>query len=504
MTPPNPSATTRATDSADVRHSWHPFTQMREYLDSPRIHIARAKGCWLFDAGGNRYFDGTASLWTNVHGHGDPDLDAALRNQLDQVAHTTLLGINHPQAAALAEELAALTDGKLSRCFFSDNGSNAVEIALKLSFQYWQLTGKPKKRGVIGLTGGYHGDTFGTMAVGDSGGFHARFAPWLFPAKHLPAPVHVECAGKVVHSDATQSLAALDTLLAAEANRTACVILEPRVQGAAGMVQQPPGFVAAVAERCHRAGVHLILDEVFTAFGRLGALTACSVVGQAFQPAGSPDFPVRCSERATGKSPEPADKNVCPTSKQAFEGVTPDFLCLAKGLSGGYLPLAATLTSDAIHDAFLGTFSEQRAFYHGHTFSGNPLACAVARASLAKLRPLLASGRVAETIATLGNELESHFANHPNSAELRQLGLTGAIDLVPRDRNRRWPVDLRVGFQVALGARKHGLVIRPLGDSVLIVPPIVATTDDVRHLARALHAAMDEVLPDLESAAVPR
>ena len=504
----NRSSSSNATDAADVRHSWHPFTQMREYLDNPRLHIARAKGCWLFDTDGNRYFDGTASLWTNVHGHGDPGLDGALRAQLDQVAHSTLLGINHPQAAALAEELAMLTDGKLNRCFFSDNGSNAVEIALKLSFQYWQLTGKPEKRGVIGLTGGYHGDTFGTMAVGDSGGFHERFAPWLFPAKHIPAPVHVECAGKAVRSDATQSLAALDALLSTEAQRTACLIMEPRVQGAAGMVQQPPGFVAAVAERCRRAGVHLILDEVFTAFGRLGALTACSAVGQVFQPAGAPDstlarnvgVPVRCSERATGKSPEPADKNVCPTS----EGVTPDFLCLAKGLSAGYVPLAATLTSEAVHDAFLGTFSQQRAFYHGHTFSGNPLACAVARASLAKLRPLLASGRVAETIGALGNELETHFANHPNVAEVRQLGLTGAIDLAPRDRNRVWPADLRAGFQVSLVARKHGLVIRPLGDSMLIVPPIVATPDEVRHLARALHAALDEVLPTLEPAAVPR
>ncbi|HEU5071971.1 MAG TPA: aminotransferase class III-fold pyridoxal phosphate-dependent enzyme [Verrucomicrobiae bacterium] len=480
-----------AVDAADVRHSWHPFTQMREYLDHPRLHIARAKSCWLFDTDGNRYFDGTASLWTNVHGHGDPDLDAALRAQLDQVAHTTLLGINHPQAAALAEELATLTNGKLSRCFFSDNGSNAVEIALKLSFQYWQLTGKPEKRGVIGLTGGYHGDTFGTMAVGDSGGFHERFAPWLFPAKHIPAPIHVECAGKVVRSDASQSLAALDALLAAEADRTACLILEPRVQGAAGMVQQPPGFVAAVAERCRRAGVHLILDEVFTGFGRLGALTACS--GTGVPPV---QFDSHPSEAARKANASPDRQDACPT--------TPDFLCLAKGLSAGYVPLAATLTRDTIHDAFLGSFSQQRAFYHGHTFSGNPLACAVARASLAKLRPLLASGRVAETIATLGAELESHFAGHPNVAEVRQLGLTGAIDLVPRDRNRRWPADLRAGFQVTLAARKHGLVIRPLADSVLIVPPVVATPDEVRHLARALHAALDDVLPSLESAAVPR
>jgi adenosylmethionine-8-amino-7-oxononanoate aminotransferase len=487
MKPTNQPISTAATDAADVRHSWHPFTQMREYLDHSRLHVARAKGCWLFDAEGNRYFDGTASLWTNVHGHGDPDLDAALRAQLDQVAHTTLLGLNHPPAAALAEELATLTDGELSRCFFSDNGSNAVEIALKLSFQYWQRTGKPEKRGVIGLTGGYHGDTFGAMAVGDSGGFHERFAPWLFPAKHVPAPVHVECAGKVIRSDISDSLAALDALLATEADRTACLIMEPRVQGAAGMVQQPPGFVAAVAERCRRAGVHLILDEVFTGFGRLGALTACST---------EPTIP----RASNSLSPSEGER----AGVRGSSAVVPDFLCLAKGLSGGYVPLAATLTSEAIHDAFLGSFSEQRAFYHGHTFSGNPLACAVARVSLAKLRSLLVSGRVAETIATLGTELESHFANHPHVAEVRQLGLTGAIDLVPRDRNRHWPVDLRVGFQVSLAARKHGLIIRPLGDSLLIVPPIVATPDEVRHLARALHAALDEVLPGLESAAVPR
>jgi adenosylmethionine-8-amino-7-oxononanoate aminotransferase len=495
MMPTNQATPNSATDAADLRHSWHPFTQMREYLDHPRLHIARAKGCWLFDAAGNRYFDGTASLWTNVHGHGDPDLDAALRAQLDQVAHTTLLGLNHPQAAALAEELATLTDGKLSRCFFSDNGSNAVEIALKLSFQYWQLTGKPEKRGVIGLTGGYHGDTFGTMAVGDSGGFHERFAPWLFPAKHIPAPLHVECAGKTVRSDVTQSLAALDTLLAAEADRTACLIMEPRVQGAAGMVQQPPGFVAAVAERCRRAGVHLILDEVFTGFGRLGALTACST---------EPSLSMNHVAADVSPLHLTPDWKLAPTDVGCYgSGVVPDFLCLAKGLSGGYVPLAATLTSEAIHDAFLGTFSQQRAFYHGHTFSGNPLACAVARASLAKLRPLLASGRVNETIAAFGMELESHYVSHPNVAEVRQLGLTGAIDLVPRVRNHHWPVDLRVGFQVSLAARKYGLVIRPLGDSLLIVPPIVATPDEVRHLARALHAALDDVLPGLESAAVP-
>jgi adenosylmethionine-8-amino-7-oxononanoate aminotransferase len=431
---------------------------MREYQDNPRLHLVRGEGSWLIDGEGKRYLDGNASVWTNVHGHNDPDLNRALREQLDKVAHVTILGLNHPIATELAEDLAGLTNGALPRCFYTDNGSNAVEVALKLSFQYWQLAGQEAKRGVISMEGAYHGDTFGTMAVGERSEFHRRFNPWLFAAQTFPSPVHSECAGQVGHSDASASLAALKIILERDAATTACLILEPRVQGAAGMVQQPAGFVKAVDALCRQYHVHLILDEVFTGFGRVGALTVSEL-----------------------------------------EGVVPDFLCLAKGLAAGYLPLAATLTSENIYQAFLGAFSEGKTFFHGHTFSGNPLGCAVARASLRKLKPMLASGQVAERASLLGREMEAAFAGHAHVRTFRQLGLTGSVEFKPASTDR-WPTDTRAGYRVALAARRHSLVIRPLGDSILFVPPISIQADEVKHLVRAVRLAMDDTLSSLPTA----
>lgn len=454
---PAPSRLTDAIDLADSKHAWHPFTQMKEYQANPRLHLVRGEGSWLIDSEGRRYLDGNASVWTNVHGHNDPDLNAALEKQLHQLAHVTLLGLNHPVATELAEELAGLTNGLLPRCFFTDNGSNAVEVALKLSFQFWQLTGRPEKRGVISMSGAYHGDTFGTMSVGDNRTFHKRFSPWLFPSQMFEAPRHEECAGKIKFSDATQSLQALENILKSQASQTASLILEPRVQGAAGMHQQPAGFIKAVAQLCQQYDVHLILDEVFTGFGRLGSLTACTE-----------------------------------------EGVAPDFLCLAKGLAAGYLPLAATLTSEKIYEAFQGEFSEGRTFFHGHTFSGNPLGCAVALASLKKLRPMISSGQIAERAQQLGDEIQKNFSDHPNIASYRQYGLTGAVDFKPADTSAKsWTVDMRVGYQIALAARRHGLVIRPLGDSILFVPPISIQSSEVTHLVQAVRRAMDDVIPNL-------
>ena len=444
-------------DAADRRFGWHPFTQMREYQDNPRLHLVRGEGNWLFDDEGKRYLDGNASVWTNVHGHNDADLNRALKAQLEKVAHVTLLGLNHPIATELAEDLAGLTGGALPRCLYTDNGSNAVEVALKLSFQYWQLVGLEAKRGVISMEGAYHGDTFGTMSVGERSEFHRRFNPWLFAAQNFPAPIHSECASKVGHSDATASLSALKTLLERDAATTACVILEPRVQGAAGMVQQPAGFVKAVAALCRQYGVHLILDEVFTGFGRAGALTVSEL-----------------------------------------EGVVPDFLCLAKGLAAGYLPLAATLTSEKIYEVFLGKFSEGKTFFHGHTFSGNPLGCAVARESLRKLKPMLASGQVADRADLLGREMAAAFAGNAHVRTFRQLGLTGSVEFKPAAAER-WPTDSRAGYRVALAARRHGLVIRPLGDSILFVPPISIQADEIKHLVRAVRLAMDEVLPSIST-----
>jgi adenosylmethionine-8-amino-7-oxononanoate aminotransferase len=293
------------------------------------------------------------------------------------------------------------------------------------------------------------------MSVGERSEFHRRFNPWLFAAQTFPAPVHSECAGQVERSDATASLAALQGLLERDGATTACLILEPRVQGAAGMVQQPAGFVKAVADLCRTHGVHLILDEVFTGFGRVGALTVAEI-----------------------------------------DGVVPDFLCLAKGLAAGYLPLAATLTSEQVYAAFIGKFSEERTFFHGHTFSGNPLGCAVARASLRKLKPLLASGQVTARAQLLGQEMQAAFAGHPHARTFRQLGLTGSVEFKPTHADG-WPTDTRAGYQVALAARRHGLVIRPLGDSILFVPPISIQADEVKHLVRAVRLAMDDTLPKL-------
>jgi len=424
---------------------------MAEYAALPRLTIESGKGCWLTGTDGRRYLDANASIWTSTFGHADPDLDAALVAQLGRVAHSTSLGLGNPTTQALAAKLAAISPGQLNRVFFSDNGSNAVEIALKLSFQYWQLNGRPEKRRVLGLEHAYHGDTFGTMAVGDCGGFHARFSPWFFPVDRLPAPVHREAGGVVSASDAQPSLDALTAQLESHAHETAALILEPGLQGAGGMRPLPPGYLRQVAARCREFEVHLILDEVFVGFGRLGSLLRC-----------------------------------------AAEGVEPDFLCLAKGLTAGYLPLAATLTSDAIFEAFLGEIDEWRAFYHGHTFTGNPLAAAVSRCNIEKLEGLIASGALAETITAFGTRIRERCLGHPGFSEVSQVGLAARLSLPAG-----FPVNDRVGMQVALECRRHGVILRPLGDSLLVVPPLIISETELDWLFDGLLAATESVLVGL-------
>lgn len=457
MSEPLPSDT-QAIDDADVRHSWHPFTQMKEYLGFPRIHIARAQGFWLEDTDGHRYLDGNSSLWTNVHGHNDPDLNAALVEQLNNVAHATMLGLNHPAASRLSARLAGLTGNRLQRVFFTDCGAAGVEAAVKLSLQYWQLTGHPERQGIIAMRNAYHGDTFGTMALGDNGAFHERFRPWFFPVDRMPAPVHEECDGRVTRSDSAASLAALDALLEAKGDRTACLVIEPRVQGSGGMLQQPPGFLKEVERRCRRHGVHLILDEIFVGFGRLGHL----LVGEA-------------------------------------EGVHADFICLAKGLTAGYMPLAATLASDAIHEAFLGSYDSCKTFFHGHTFTGNPLACAVALRSLEKLEAHIAAGRLQSGIAAFGRAVREAFEGHPHVRELRQMGFTAAITLSPADPTRRWPANQRSAYRICHECRERGVILRPLGDTLLIVPAPTMPPGEIALVVRTAREAVDALAPTLPS-----
>jgi adenosylmethionine-8-amino-7-oxononanoate aminotransferase len=435
----------------DAIHAWHPFTQASERSIAPPLQVEKGEGSWLFDVEGNRYFDGTASLWTNVRGHNDPALKEALRNQLDDLAHSTFIGHSHPSATRLARKLAEIAPEKTSVTFFSDNGSCAVEIALKMSFQYWQLVGQPEKQKVAAMEGAYHGDTFGAMSVGGKGSFTNRFQAWCFEVDRFPHPICRESAGIVHESDASESLAVIKALLERDGPRLAAVVLEPSVQGAAGMKQQPPGFVKEVAALCKKAEVHLILDEVFVAFGRLGKMLVCG-----------------------------------------DEGVQPDFLCLAKGLTGGYLPLAATMTTKDIYAAFAGPFHEHRTFYHGHTFTANPLAAAVALRNVEMLEEDLVTGLVGEGVSAFGHYIQEHFGTHPCISEIRQRGLACCLDLCPADRpDQTFQDTQRVGLKVCMEARKRGVLLRPLGNAIPVVPPILAHPDEIEFLCIALKEALD-------------
>ena len=439
----------------DLEHSWHPFSQMQEYCNWPLVQVERGQGCWLWDTEGNRYLDTNASVWTNTFGHNDPDLNEALQRQMGQVAHSTYLGLSHPIAAELAHRLTELGPEPLKRAFFSDNGSNAIEIALKLSYQYWQLKGQPERKRIIGMEGGYHGDTVGTMAAGASGRFHERFSDWFPDNWHFPAPHCHRLAGKVLSENATKSLQCLENYLEQESENVACLVIEPLVQGAAGMMQQPPGFLQSVEQICRRFGIHLILDEVFVAFGRLGSLYACTE-----------------------------------------ESVSPDFLCLGKGIGAGYLPLAATLIQEDIYCAFLGKWEEDRTFFHGHTFTANPLACSVALKNLEKLQVLIDSGRLKQTIDLFGQALADSFSGHPNVREVRQYGLSAAVDLQAQEGSVAWPESVRMGWRICLAARKNGLLLRPLGDSLLLVPPLIIQPDEIDFLCRQTLLSIEQALTD--------
>ncbi len=426
---------------------------MEEYCSLSPLHIERGQGCWLWDTEGNRYLDGNASIWTNALGHNDPDLNRVLLDQVGKVSHSTYLGLSHPAGAKLGRRLAELSPGNLTRAVFSDNGSNAIEIALKLSFQYWQLVDQPEKRLVVGMDGGYHGDTFGAMSAGSSESFHGRFKPWQFDSRVFPAPKCTEIGGTIVSQDMNRSLEILESILGEESERIAALVLEPSIQGPAGMKLQPLGFLKEVERLCRRYDVHLTLDEVFVGCGRTGPLFVC----------------------------------------QESE-VEPDFLCLAKGLSAGYLPIAATLTSESIYDAFLGDFESGNGFYHGHTFTGNPLAARVALESLTKIGRLIDSGQLSQTIDYFGKAFERTIAGLENVSGARQRGLAAAIDLVPSDRVGPWRPNDRVGLEVCLAARKRGLLLRPLLDSILVVPPLVIENEEIDFLFANLKEAIRTVM----------
>ena len=431
---------------------WHAFTQMSEY--EPFV-IQRAHGTTLVDIDGREYLDGVASVWCNIHGHRHPRLDAALREQLDKVAHVTSLGASNPTTIKLARRLVELTPEGLGHVFFSDNGATAVEVAVKMALQYWRQRSdpRPNKTLYVALGDAYHGDTLGSVSVGGVERFHAMFEPLLFEVLRAPAPDMYRLPAGVTRETAlAHYLKEMEDLLAREHERIAAVIIEPLVQAAAGMLMHPPGYLAGVRELTRRYDVLLIADEVAVGFGRTGTMFACEQ-----------------------------------------EGVTPDFLCLAKGLTGGYLPVAATLTTDDVWQAFLGTYADSKSFFHGHTYGGNPLGCAVALATLDVFDEEQTLANLPPKIARLAEHLE-RIGRHRHVGDVRQRGMIAGIELV-RDRATRepFPWHEKRGLAVCDWARQQGVWLRPLGSVLVVLPPLSVTLDELDRICHALEGGIEAV-----------
>jgi adenosylmethionine-8-amino-7-oxononanoate aminotransferase len=438
----------------DHAYLWHPFTQMEEWLAQPPLIIERGQGAYLIDVHGRRYLDGVSSLWCNVHGHRHPRIDAAVKEQIDQVAHSTLLGLAGVPSIVLAKRLVEITPASLTRVFYSDAGATAVEIALKLAFQYWQLRGNTERTELASLTEAYHGDTLGAVSLGYSEAFHRYFRPLLFPCHKLDPP-HVFRWQRGMDESAALSAAieAARTLLKERGSRLAALIVEPLMQGAAGMWSHPVEYLQELRELTCQHGVLLICDEVATGFGRTGRMFAVE-----------------------------------------HAGVEPDLMCVGKGITGGYLPLAATLATEEIFEAFLGPYAQLKTFFHGHTYTGNALACAAALASLELFESEAVIDNVQARTRQLHERLRNDFAPLGAVGDIRQWGLMAGIELVA-DRATRaaFPIEQRIGMQVIQEARRHGVILRPLGNVIILMPPLCITATQLDELCAATQRAIEKV-----------
>lgn len=438
----------------DRLHVWHPFTQMREWAASDPLIIEQGEGSYLIDTEGNRYIDGVSSLWVNVHGHRKKEIDNAIIAQMGRLAHSTLLGLGNAPSIELAERLVNIAPRGLNRVFYSDNGSTAVEIALKMAFQYWEQTGSEnRKRKFIAFTGAYHGDTFGSMSVGEIDIFVKKYKPLLFETFRAPYPYCYRCpVGKTFPSCKKACLSAFEDTLREHHGEIAACVIEPLFQGAAGMITAPPGFLKEIRRLTKKYDVLLIADEVATGFGRTNHMFACD-----------------------------------------SEGVKPDFLCIAKGLTGGYLPLAATLTTEKVYKAFLGTYEQYRSFFHGHTYTGNPLGCAAALANLDIFKKEKVLEKLTPKSALLKKLLEP-FSPLPHVGDIRQAGLVAGVELV-KDKKTKEPYQSkeRVGYRACLAARKYGVLLRPLGDVIVIMPPLSIKAGELKKVLDAAFKGIKEV-----------
>lgn len=450
----------------DKQYIWHPFTQMRQYCREKPLIIERGEGSYLFDIEGNRYLDGISSLWVTVHGHGKEQINRAIREQLNKVAHSTLLGQANIPSILLAKKLVEITPAGLNKVFYSDSGSTSVEVALKIAYQYWQQKGDEiykSKRKFVSLVNAYHGDTIGSVSVGGMDLFHSIFKSLLFDAIHAPAPYCYRCAfGLNKENCGMRCLEEMEAILADRHHEIAGLIIEPLVQGAAGMITAPEGYLARVRELCTRYNVLLIADEVAVGFGRTGKMFACE-----------------------------------------HEGVTPDLMCIAKGITGGYLPLAATLVTDDVYSAFLGELEECRTFYHGHTYTGNQLACAAALANLELFERENLIESLQEKIAYLTAGLEK-FKDLEHVGDVRQRGMMVGIELVEdRESKKPYPMGKNTGHQVILEARKNGLIIRPLGDVIVLMPILSMSLAELGTVLDITYAAIKCVTSNIPMAQFP-
>jgi adenosylmethionine-8-amino-7-oxononanoate aminotransferase len=440
----------------DREFLWHPFTQMKEWAEEEPVIIAEGRDCFIRDIRGRWYLDGVSSIWVNIHGHRKRELDDAIRGQLDSIAHTTLLGLSNVPAIELAERLAGLMrsafgEGGPSRVFYTDNGSTAVEAALKMAFQYWLHKGVKGRSRFISLRHGYHGDTLGAVSVGGVDIFHKTFEPLLFKTHQAASPYCYRCEfGEHAEDCGIYCLKDLDDILKEHAEETAALILEPLIQCAGGMIVFPPGYLRGVKSLCRRYGVLLIADEVATGFGRTGKMFACE-----------------------------------------HEEVVPDIICLSKGITGGYLPLAATIATEEIYRAFLGEFGELKTFFHGHSYTGNPLAAACALACLDVFEKEETLRHLEPKIADLGAWL-GRISAHPHVGEARSVGLVARVELV-RDKETREPYrwEEKMGWRAARAAMEDGVFIRPLGNVLVIMPPLAIGRENLERMCSVLEEAIE-------------
>ncbi len=433
------------------QYIWHPFTQMKDYLESEPTIIDRGEGIFLIDVDGNRFYDGVSSLWVNVHGHSNSDINNAIIDQIKKISHSTLLGQANVPAVLLAEKIVSITPSNLTRVFYSDSGSEAVEIGLKIAYQYWKLKGKNKKRSFIAMTNAYHGDTIGATSVGGMDLFHATYQDLLFKTCRTPYPDVYRFDGSVEECR-IDCLTKLNNLIKSKHDQTAGLIVEPLVQGAAGMILMPDGFMKHIESICIDHNILLLTDEVATGFGRTGKMFACE-----------------------------------------HDEVKPDIMMIAKGLTGGYLPLAATLTTEAVYSEFLGEYSEKKTFFHGHSYTGNQLGCAAAIANI----DLFEKTRLIESLpqkSLLISKRLGELSSHPHVGDIRIKGMMTGIELI-KDKNSKldYPWEEKMGIKVCDECRKQGMIIRPLGNVVVFMPPLVSTNEELSEMISILIKAINIV-----------